>query len=248
MNNPGVHLRPHLGPTDNSNLLHMRLLIYLSFVAPKPMSEVTQEEIEQTSHNANILDFVNSLSKLVVFLSFFRVIGWCHCSICSSFNTEVGSKALSCQVVRNVCAPTVTVKSCWHCHVSECIAIACALLCNLKVLLLGEVCKSSVFASLSIYLLPLSYFCAQLTPRENLARCTGPGSQGSHNDCHCPLIVNHPERGLHVSCTPCHTFTTTKDVICLDTSSKTAQYVNLACMTSYYKREATISNMCSYGC
>ena len=73
-NNPGVHLRPHLGPTDNSNSSHMRLLVYLSFIPPKPTSEVTQEKIEQACRNANILDFVNSLPKLVLFLSFFRVI------------------------------------------------------------------------------------------------------------------------------------------------------------------------------
>ena len=136
-------------------------------------------------------------------------------------------------------------KSCWYCHVSECIAIACALLCNLKVLLLDKAHKSSVFASLSIYSLPIGYFCTQLTLRENHARCTGLGSQGLHNDCHCPLIVNYPEHGLHVSCTTCHTFTMTKDVICLDTSSKMAQYVNLAHTMSYCRREVTISNMCS---
>lgn len=47
---------------------------------------------KQACCNANILDFVNSLPELVVFLSFFRVIGWHHFSICSSFDTEPGGK------------------------------------------------------------------------------------------------------------------------------------------------------------
>jgi len=46
-----------------------------TFVVPKPVSEVTQEEIEQACHNTNILDFISSLPELVVFLSFFKVIG-----------------------------------------------------------------------------------------------------------------------------------------------------------------------------
>jgi hypothetical protein len=168
MNNPGVPLRPHLGPTNNSNSSHTRLLVYLSFVVPKLMSEVTQEEIEQACCNTNILDFVNSLPKLVVFLSFFRMIGWHHCSICSGFDTEVGGKGSQLSGGQKHTCPNCDCKIrltllCFRTH--------CYCPCPAPQSESTFVHKSSMFASLSIYSLPPGYFCAQLTLRENHARC-----------------------------------------------------------------------------
>jgi ATP-binding cassette subfamily B (MDR/TAP) protein 1 len=59
--------------------------------AIKPVSEVTQEEIEESCRNANILDFINSLPESVLEAVLSAQVTDVEFVI-SGFDTEVGGK------------------------------------------------------------------------------------------------------------------------------------------------------------
>ena len=82
-------LFPTLVWTLYAGTIHFNILLS----AIKPVSEVTQEQIEQACHNANILDFVNSLPEFMfIHCSSTYPIHGCLSQICSGFNTEVDGK------------------------------------------------------------------------------------------------------------------------------------------------------------
>jgi ABC-type multidrug transport system fused ATPase/permease subunit len=70
--------------------------------AVKPPSEVTQEELEAVCRDANILDFIQSLPKLVAFLELSATISDDFLPLVSSKLKSEG-RALSCPEVKNVC-------------------------------------------------------------------------------------------------------------------------------------------------
>ena len=57
--------------------------------ATKPISEVTEEELEDACRDANILDFIKSLPEFVIASVFFWLVANC---CCSGFETNVGGK------------------------------------------------------------------------------------------------------------------------------------------------------------
>ena len=56
--------------------------------ATKPISEVTEEELEDACRDANILDFIKSLPEYVITSFFWLVVNRCY----SGFETNVGGK------------------------------------------------------------------------------------------------------------------------------------------------------------
>ena len=68
--------------------------------ATKAVSEVTQEELEEACRNANILDFIKSLPE---YAPSFIICYFCLNSVAVALKPMSVAKALSCQVVRNVC-------------------------------------------------------------------------------------------------------------------------------------------------
>jgi ATP-binding cassette subfamily B (MDR/TAP) protein 1 len=89
--------------------------------AIKPVSKVTQEEIAQACHNANILEFINLLPELVMPWLFVCPAINENCYQCSSFDTEVGGKGSQLsggqKHMSNVLQPLrVTLTGCFRTH------------------------------------------------------------------------------------------------------------------------------------
>ena len=68
--------------------------------ATKPVSEVTQEELEEACRNANILDFIKSLPEYAP--GFIICYPWFN-SVAVALKPMSVGKVPNCQVVRSVC-------------------------------------------------------------------------------------------------------------------------------------------------